>query len=267
MNEQKPVEDFEPGTDCVNPQDRVDAPKPAHVEPDDEAQQAGPIPLEPLTPSGRVMPSARTPELDKPGLLDDFDEEADFEHDPEVEQAVRGIPVEDPPATEPSIWGTRGMLSGKPISPSTKWKFATGVGIVAAVTAAVFAGINHDSVVWAHVLLTLYLAILHTATGVGAVLVTALLLGRSVGRFDSAASRMLAAVGLYLLVYNINMPIPGHIEEMLLASAAYIGTIMVGFRIPVRDAAVIGSVHFGLWMLVWAGNALSTVIGAGSVAT
>ena len=49
----------------------------------------GPIPIEPEPGKGR---------LDEPGLLEDFDEDADFDKDPELERAVTGGLPPAPPA-------------------------------------------------------------------------------------------------------------------------------------------------------------------------
>ncbi len=250
-------------------------PRKEHNSEQDKASQDEPVELEPIEideePASTNAPSSRKAAIDKPSLLEGFDDDTDFDDDPETEHTVGGIPVDeqaskaDAADASSGIWGAAGALRGKPISPSSTWKLATTIGAIATIAASVFAGVNHQSVVWAHVLLTLYLGLLHTATGLGAVLLTALVLGRSVGRFDSAASRIFASVGLFLVVFNLNLPIPGHVEETLLASVAYLGAVMVGFRLSIREAAVIGCMHFGLWMLVWAGNALSSIIGASSV--
>ncbi|MBK7404778.1 MAG: hypothetical protein IPJ41_09120 [Phycisphaerales bacterium] len=205
--------------------------------------------------------------------MDDFDEDADFERDPEVEQVVRGIPVgtskarpraERPVArpTEPAEPGPGGEL----ICSGTKWRVATGFAGAAAILAAVLAGINAGHDHWAYVLITLYWAVLHTASGVGAVILAGLLLGRPVGRLDVVAARMALAVSLFLVVFRLEFPFPGGvILATVLAAGAYFGGVVVAFRLPPRDAAVIGGAHFGLAILIGLGSMLSGVIQAGAV--
>lgn len=224
-----------------------------------------PIPLEPSepAPARRPAPKAR---IDSPGLLEDFDEDADLESDPEVERIVKGVPVGQPERPVPASPDAAAGLTGEPLCASEAWRVPAAIGGAATITAAVLAGIYAESVEWAHVLNTLYLAAVHTATGVGAVVAAALLLGRRVGSFESAAARIFMAVAIFLAVYSLEIPISGKIDEIVLGAAAYFGMVVVGFRLPPRDAAVIGGAHFALALLLTVGNQLAGVISrAGSV--
>ncbi|MFG0243880.1 MAG: hypothetical protein ACF8R9_13920 [Phycisphaerales bacterium JB054] len=223
------------------------------------ADQDGPIDLEPLEQPPRTPGK---PKIDAPGLIDDFDEDADFESDPEVERVVRGIPVEK---TGPS--GVEQVKSvfkptGEPLCVSVAWKVPGITGAAIALLAAVLAGVYADHSIWAYVLITIYWAVLHTATGLGALVLSTFLLGRRVGSFEGAAARMLLAVSLYLVVYSLNLDIinSGKLEEVILAAAAYFGGLVVAFRLAPRDAAVIGAAHFGVVMLLVLGGMLQGVI-------
>lgn len=226
------------------------------------ADQNGPIDLEPLD-----QPARGKPKIDAPGLIDDFDEDADFESDPEVERVVRGIPVEK---TGPS--GVEKVKSvfkptGEPLCASAAWKVPGITGAVVTLVAAVLAGVYADHSIWAYVLITIYWAALHTATGLGALVLSAFLLGRRVGSFEGAAARILLAVSLFLAVYSLKIPLTGgKLEEVVLAAAAYFGGLAVAFRLAPRDAAVIGASHFGVVMLLWLGGLLRSVIITGGAA-
>lgn len=210
-----------------------------------------PIPLEPMQPG-----PAR---IDAPRLIDELDDDADLEHDPEVERAVRGIPLATPVPGEPESHEPKAEL----VTPGVaSWKVMAGIGAGLVVAATVLAAINHwperptPSRAFIHVLLTLYDGVLHTATGVGATLAAAFFTGRRHGRFDLAASRMLVSVGVFLLVFNLRTPIPGMLDEVVLASAAYAGTIFLLFRLPARETGVLCAAHFGLWLAVAVGGHL-----------
>jgi len=231
-----------------------------------------PIPLEPADPH-QSEPSS-TPgkaEIDSPGLLDDFEPGADFDTDPELERVVKGIPVDEageplsPPTGKVVADADSATPAGEPISSQASWRLPAAIGAFVTLTAAVFAGIYADNTIWAFVLITIYWAILHTATGVGALVITAVLLGRPIGHFEGAAARMFLVVSLFLVVFRLDIPIPLHFEETILAAAAYFGGLVFAFRLAPRDAAVVAGAHFGLVLLVGVGSLLSSVIQAGAV--
>jgi hypothetical protein len=225
-----------------------------------------PIPLEPSEPEPARTPPPSKPRIDSPGLLDDFDEDADLESDPEVEQIVKGVPVKPKHAAPTLADPLTAEPTGDPLSASASWRVPVGIGAAATITAAIFAGINADAVIWAHVLNVVYSAGLHTATGVGALFAAALLLGRPVGSYEGAAARMFMAVSIFLVALSLDIPLTqGKLEEILLGAAAYFGALVVAFRLPPRDAAVIGGAHFGIALVVYFGSMLAAVIsGAGA---
>lgn len=97
-------------------------------------------------------------------------------------------------------------------------------------------------------------------------MITAILLGRSVGRFDAAAARMFMAVSFFLITYSLEIPLTdGKLEEVVLGAAAYFGGLIAGFRMAPRDAVVVGAAHFGIVLIVTLGNMLSGVIAGGAV--
>ncbi len=259
MTEQPPRgREPEPGDAANGPGDPID---PIDLEP--RAQ-------EPAQPTKNPTASSSGPgpaNLDAPGLLDDFDEDADFESDPEVERVVKGIPVENAGSTAAAHRKSVFKPTGEPLCKSSAWKVPGTIGAGVIVLAAVLAGVYAEHSVWAYVLITLYWAVLHTATGLGALVLSSLLLGRRVGSFEGAAARMLLAVSLFLVVYSLNLDIinSGKLEEVILATAAYFGGLVVAFRLAPRDAAVIGAAHFGVALLLVLGGLLQGAISSGAV--
>lgn len=227
-----------------------------------------PIPLEPRqpAPSSPVRPEPGTPHIDAPGLIEDFDEDADFDTDPELERVVKGIPVDEPQRPPTAKVTSAASPDAAPISGQASWRLPAAIGAVVTLTAAIFAGVyaDTDQHIWALVLITIYWAALHTATGVGAIVVTGLLLGRPIGHFEGAAARMFMAVSLFLIVFRLNIPIPLHFEETILGAVAYFAALVVAFRLAPRDAAVVGGAHFCLALLVSLGSTLSGAIQAGA---
>ncbi len=220
-----------------------------------------PIPLEPREDT----PPSRKPRIDSPGLLEDFDEDADFDSDPELERVVKGIPVGGPSQRPTAKVAADAAPKADPISAAESWRLPAALGAVITLTAAVFAGVYADNTLWAHVLITIYWAALHTATGVGAIVVAALLLGRPVGHFEGAAARMLLVVSMFLVVFSLEIPISTTpIEETIFAAAAYFGGLIVAFRLTPRDAGVVAGAHFGLALLIAFGSMLSAAISSGA---
>lgn len=211
-------------------------------------EESGPIPLGPEPQAPKHAPF-------KEGLLDDFDEDADLVSDPEVEAAVKGKPKTArarPEDEQPKVRldFVLPMAGG--------WRLPAVLGTVALVAALVFNGLNttYRPVALA-VAKTLYETLMHTGTGVAAVLVASLLTERRFSRFEQAAGRMFLAVAAFALVVNLNVPIPGRIDEFVLATVAYAGVVWSLFRLPPRETLILMACHFGLWLAVAAGGLLS----------
>src|SRR5688572_9897683 len=79
---------------------------------DGPKSDAGPIPMEPADASGAPAPSGKG-RLNEPGLLEDFDEDADFDRDPELEKAVIG---DRPPLAAPV-----GPIDDRPLFVKAGW--------------------------------------------------------------------------------------------------------------------------------------------------
>ncbi|HRQ71682.1 MAG TPA: hypothetical protein PLU35_01500 [Phycisphaerales bacterium] len=210
--------------------------------------ESGPIPLGPEPERPKPVPF-------KEGLLDEFDEDADLLSDPEVEAAIKGRPKTA--KARPEDEKPKERLDFVLPMPGG-WKLPAILGAVALVAALVFNGLNTPFRPTAlSVVKTLYETLMHTGTGVAAVMVASLLTERRFSRFEQAAGRMFLAVSAFALVVNLNVPIPGRIDEFALAAVAYAGVVWSFFRLPPRETLILMACHFGLWLAVAAGGLLS----------
>lgn len=228
MPEDRPHQNPEPG------------PAPSHAagEPGKPTFELAP---EPATP---IAPAPPKPEIKAPGLTEGFDEDADFETDPEVERALgkrpveaaRGAvaPVEEDPFVRPGL--------GEP-----KVVALVGAGVLLA--AVIAACITAPSFWWVHGMLAAYASLVHTVTGVGALTIGARLAEKRLGAWDLAAARMLFAVALFQLVFHIPMPAQVWLAPIA-AAAAYSAATMVFFRLPIHQWFTVAASHFGVWILI-----------------
>lgn len=201
--------------------------------------------------------------IDAEPLLEGFEEDADFTHDPEVERAVAGP---RPPAAEavrvapqlPEF--VKGGLGDARI-----WGIVGGVLVASALIAT---AITTPSRSVAATLLALYSMALHAGTGVVAVYIGAMLSERRVSRVELAAARMLTAVAAFSLVFHLNIrPFgdslnTGKTEETLLGAAAYLAVVAGTFRLGRRPLLYVVGAHFGLWLIVRLGQELASYVGS-----
>lgn len=228
-----------------------------------------PYAIEP--PPQAAAPPPGQAKIDQPGLMEGFEENADFTKDPELERVVAGKPL------------TGAVMPSVPVEPprpdlvraTWAWEhvfWAVG-GSVLLVAAMVASGINVAPAGAAKdvtsgqrvlsVLLTLYTTLLHTGTGVAAVFVAAHLQRKRLGRVEVAAARMLAAVAAFVLLFNLNMTLTtGKFEETVAGALVYLAIVALTFRLFTRDAImfVVGA-HFLLWLIVSVGMELSRARG------
>jgi hypothetical protein len=227
------------------------ADEPYEIEPaDDEPERT---PSEPA--GGEDSPKA---ELDEPGLRDDFDEDADFTHDPAVEAAL-GKPEVHVVGDEPVDRDALPEFVVPGLGPAKLWGI---IGCLFLMVALIASAVNAPDKTIARMALTLYHTAVHTGTGVVAVLVAAFFLEKRVTRFDLAGARMFAAVAAFVALVNLNIDIAGgtKIEEILLATIAYLVIVWVTFRLDRTALFIVAGAHFGLWLVVQIGLLLAASV-------
>ena len=205
--------------------------------------------------AGSLAPGAK---IEAGGLLDDFDEDADFSEPPSP--ANRPAPSGSAPRVDPaSAWepivtdASSGAVLGSPKAVG----IAGGVLLLAAVVVTAISTASGRPLV--PPLITLYEGVVHTGTGVVAVLIAARFAERRVNRVELVAARMLVVVSLFLAIKNSSIPIPGRVEEHLLAAGAYYLGVMGLFRLPRFETGLIAGTHFCLWVLMLIGRLMYEV--------
>jgi hypothetical protein len=234
------------------------APSPAAPPPDDSSQprppgksEAAPYELEPAPEPAPVPSPSR---LSDKGLTDDFPEDADFSHDPEVEEALHG--KKDKPRSKDETVDEE----TKPQPPLVKpglgdAKTISLVGAGLAIAAVVAAGVEAETHRFWQAILALYLIIVHSLTGLGAVATTAHLNDQPVGPPELAAGRMLAAVSMFMLLLNIHVtsyPLVGAV----FATGGYYLVLAILFRAPAARLLMIAIIHALTVILLWLGMSL-----------
>lgn len=224
--------------------------KPYELEPEEPAETSrtgpagGSMGSAPASRPGSAAPAAK---IDAPGLLNDFDEDADFSDPGPAKPAARGTPgPADPGAAWPPIVTDASVI---PLVGNPKvLGIAGGLLLLGAVIVTGITTTSGRALI--PPLITLYEGIVHTGTGVVAVLVASRFAERRVNRVELIAARMLVIVSAFLIVSNLNIPIPGRIDEFLLGAGAYYLALMLLFRLPRFETGLIGGIHFCLWVLM-----------------
>jgi hypothetical protein len=231
-------------------------------------------PQPPPPPGGTGNASAGSdsgkPRIEAPRLLDDFEEDADFERDPELERVITGKDREATVIGRGDLVGVRGdsgeefgrPLFGEPLH----WAVA---GAVLLLGALIVAGINAGNHHVFRIALTLYNVLLHTGTGVAAVFIAAYVTNTRVKRPELTAARMFVAVAAFMLIFRLNINFFGpdyrtwRLEELVLASLVYVGLVAGSFRL-VRwyPLAILVGAHFVIWLVVQVGMELSAAVAA-----
>lgn len=213
------------------------------------------IPPSPAANSSRAPAPGATESTLGPKLLDAFDDDADFSKDPEVEAARKGKPANAPKSDPDPDIEPREPFVMPALGPAKLWMVLGGVLLIGATISSSV----HGARPFISAVLTIYNGLLHTATGVGAIVIAATLARRQIGPWDLGAARMLTAVSAFLLVFNLNIQLvgTGKWEETILASLAYLGVIGITFR-QTRDVhATLVISHFFLWLVIQLGSQLA----------
>ena len=235
--------------------------------------QNDPYPIdEPVRPPSGTAPAPQA-KIEKPGLMDGFEEDADFTKDPELDRVVLGQPP------RPAVIVAAERADDRPefVTPAWPWeeKFWLAAGAALLLGALIASGVNVLHAAGAEVtaqkrvlgvLLTLYNTALHTGTGVAAIFLAAMMMGQRVGKVETAAARMFAAVAGFEFMYNLKFTITtGKTEEAVLAALAYLIVVATTFRLFRRDPVLyVVGFHFAIWLVVQVGMLLSAAASKGT---
>jgi len=225
-----------------------------------------PYELDPEKPKPPEPAKAEAPEakIEAEGLLEGFEEDADFTRDPELE-AKGPIPAEAAAERDLAEAEKHAKAFVRPGFPETQVAAVTGLVLLA--SALVATAINADAKKIASVFLAIYEAGVMAGLGVVAVAVAARLSERELGRYDLAGARMLVAVSAFQLVYSLRIDWirANKIEEIVLGAAVYVLFVWSSFRWDRQSLGIVTGVHFLLWMLFRVGMVLSAYVAASSV--
>lgn len=200
--------------------------------------------IEPAPAPAMVAPKTPAP------LLAGFDDDADFERDPEVEAAARGGKKAAPRRGKTDTGSHDPHAFVKPgLGDERVWVIAGVVLMIAAVIAVLVNAPANSA--W-RALLVAAQCLVHAATGVAAIGATASIVQAPLGKVDLAAARMFAIVGLFQLVFNLNLHLMGSkLDEIVVAASAYVLALWLLFRRPVDQTMVIAGFHFLGWLAVF----------------
>ena len=216
--------------------------------------------------------------IDAPGLIEDFDEDADFSEETVLNEArqreaAAHATLDDTVADDDQEAGWEVFRPGKDAPQFVQAKgrvtlagvktpaIVGGVLLVIAVVLA-YARVQQGSIYAA--LSVLYLGLMHSITGVGAVVIGTLEARARFGSFAMAWARMLIAVSVLLVV--INVPVSGSWRLLVapIGAGMYALTLYLLFRWKWRNVGMVGLFHFGLASLLYVGEWLhGAVMNAG----
>jgi hypothetical protein len=221
-----------------------------------------------------AAPPVGTPKIEAPGLLEGFEEDADFETDPEVDLIKVGPSAAATAVQLPS--DTRPTFVRPGFGEPKHWAIAGAVLLVGAMIAA---GVNAPAgggglQIAYRVALALYETMIHTGTGVFALYLASKLVDNRFGEVELAASRMFAAVSAVAFLLHLKLSFFGgrfqqidQIIVLLLAIGGYVLIVATSFKLWDRTRLfyVVGF-HAIFWLVVKMGMALQGLVAAASVA-
>jgi len=199
--------------------------------------------------------SGRGAKIDAESLLEGFDEDADFDRDPEVERALEASGATAPAGTTRNKDKTPEAELGDP----ARWIIRPGfpslrlsliVGGALTLTAVIVSIVYAPDHWWIHAIDTLYQTVLTTLLGLVAVLSSAYFSERGFNEPPLALGRMLVPVAGAMLAMALPLL---YGLDFLLGAGVYVLLVGVWFRLPRFEVGVLTMSHFGLWLLVQLG--------------
>jgi hypothetical protein len=187
-------------------------------------------------------------------LTDDFDEDADFDHDPAMPKA----PAPPAPRPKADVFVRPGMGNAQVVGT---------LGVVAAVLATVLAASLGQGPWYKAVVISLYETGVQTLAGVVAVLFAARMVEKPLGSPELAAARMLLAVATARAILPLSFGVPGtgRFLEGLAVLGVYVALTWALFRLPRPAWFVMVAGHAILVVALWLGSSIE--VWAGSAAS
>ncbi len=238
-----------------------------------------PYELAPPAPRPKRPMAPKPAQLNEEGLLEGFDEDADFERDPEVDLALGKTKRTD--ASKGSTTGGHATRPGDGDAPDSEGSTldalvregrgttrqiliagasaAGAAALASAIEAGVASRTAFGGIVFLSAVGTLFNIALHTITGVGAVGIAAALLGKALKRSDLAAARMLVACAACALGFHLNLGAQAMVLGLALAGGGYFLVVWILFRLKPSEAFVVGACHFAIWLLFYVHHALANL--------
>lgn len=242
-----------------------------------EPYSIAPEPPEPppssATPAGaesRAKAADLKAKLNVSGLLEGFDEDADFDKDPELEAKITGKPRPTGAAPTPEA-PPRPEFIQPGFGQAKHW---AAVGTVVLLGAVIAAGVYAPNHTVPRILLTLYSTFINTGTGIVALYGAARLLESRFGNLELAAARMFACVAVFMLLMNLRLaPFGENLAglnralNVIVAMAGYVLTVASTFKLwDKQKLGFVVGLHALLWMIVQVGMELAGVVGAAATA-
>lgn len=192
------------------------------------------------------LPPRPAPVINAPKLLSEFDEDADFDHDPAVKAAQGKVKI-GPPLIVGEDDEDAFVKPG--LGDERVWAIAGVVLMVGAIAGVLMHAPNNSA--WRAILVVAQ-CFVHAATGVAAVGATASLSQLPLGKVDLAAARMFAIVAWFQLVFNLSLQVSTtKIDEIVVAGLVYLLALRVLFRRPNDQTVIIAGFHFLGWLAVF----------------
>jgi hypothetical protein len=218
----------------------------------------------PAPPPDKAKAADLKAKLNLSGLLEDFEEDADFDKDPELQARILGKTpgtITAPVAAAPPLQDFVGPGAGQP----RHWAI---IGCVLLVGALIAAGVTATDHHVARILLTLYGAFVNTGAGLVALYVSARLLERRFGAIESAAARMFAVVCVFTLLRNLNLkffgpnlPALNTAATILIAMAGYVLALAAIFKLwDKQKLGFVAGFHVLFWVTIEIGMTLAAVV-------
>lgn len=206
----------------------------------------------PPTPAPRspaALPQIK-PDLGKESLLDDFDEDADFDRDPEVERVLNpnAASTPDDAADEPPQPREFLVTVGR-----GEAEIIGGIGGLLCVVAMIVAAASAEKSPFAAALYTGMVSGLYVLTGAAALAAAAHLQGLIAGRWALAGARLLLAVALFQVLASVRLPPLGALNGFIFAPlgiGAYVLAMWYLFRWPRQRLIVVAACHAALTLVV-----------------